>query len=310
MRQANNAILLGVVKNTTEMGKLAEAGRRLGRATGRTAAQGFADLATGIGRQSRLILDNLGIIISAERAYKAYAKSVDKAVTSLTDAEKRLAFQRAAFEAIDNSLAKLGPDMDTVGDKFNRFTANFRNFFIQLSRNVSDSFGGLLDAIESLAGDDLMAVFTANLNDAFTSLAKFVDENKDGIEEFISSVAAAARTLHNILESMAQGFAKFIKNVKTYGLGNAVALAFQDFLTVMGPTLRALWFDILKMFKTIIIEIVEFAGLTMRAAIFGLTGGETLQASAKATRALRGMSEKELRELSKTIAEYRKEVAA
>ena len=55
--------ILGVSKNSDEMAEMFDIAQRLGRALGRDTASSVESLVTGIGRQSRLMLDNIGIIV-------------------------------------------------------------------------------------------------------------------------------------------------------------------------------------------------------------------------------------------------------
>jgi predicted phage gp36 major capsid-like protein len=59
----------------------------------------------GIGRQSRLILDNLGIMVDAEETNKRDAASIRKTADELTDAEKKIAFTEEALRQLE---AKVG----------------------------------------------------------------------------------------------------------------------------------------------------------------------------------------------------------
>ena len=88
-QQANNAMVLGVSRNSDEMAEMFDIAQRLGRALGRDTASSVESLVTGIGRQSRLMLDNIGIIVKADEAYESYAKKLDINVDQLTDAEKK-----------------------------------------------------------------------------------------------------------------------------------------------------------------------------------------------------------------------------
>ena len=81
MKQANNAMLLGIVDSEDQMAELFDMAQRLASAVGQDAAFGIESLTTGIGRQSRLMLDNLGIIVRTEDAYKAYATQIKKNVS-------------------------------------------------------------------------------------------------------------------------------------------------------------------------------------------------------------------------------------
>ena len=69
LQSANNALILGVAKSSQEMNTMFGVAVKLGRAVGRTAKDSVDSLVTGIGRQSRMMLDNIGIIMSTEKAY-------------------------------------------------------------------------------------------------------------------------------------------------------------------------------------------------------------------------------------------------
>ena len=80
MEQANNAMLLGIAESDDQMAEMFDVAQRLGRALGKDAASSVESLITGIGRQSRLMLDNLGIVVKTEEAYKEYAKELKVSV--------------------------------------------------------------------------------------------------------------------------------------------------------------------------------------------------------------------------------------
>ena len=66
MTQANQAMMLGIVQSDDEMAKLFDTAQRLGQAIGVDTAHALESLTTGMGRQSKLMLDNLGIIVKTE----------------------------------------------------------------------------------------------------------------------------------------------------------------------------------------------------------------------------------------------------
>jgi len=69
---ANIAIMLGLP--TAELPKLFEAAMRLGHATGIDTKSAIQALSIGVGRQSRMVLDNIGVMFKAEDAYKAFPR--------------------------------------------------------------------------------------------------------------------------------------------------------------------------------------------------------------------------------------------
>ncbi len=152
--QANNALLLGLPVSEQDMGKLADAGRRLGRAMGIDAAKGLESLVVGIGRQSKLWLDNLGIIVDTDKAYKNFAKELGKQVGALTDAEKKLAFYGATMDSIDSKMVQLGEDQETVTDKMEQATVAYEKAQTALGTAIAPAatkgVSFLTDAINTL----------------------------------------------------------------------------------------------------------------------------------------------------------------
>jgi len=73
MANANKALLLGLDQEA--LPQLFKNAAIVGRAAGRTTTEAIEDITLGIGRQSRMILDNLGIILKAEDVYKDFAES-------------------------------------------------------------------------------------------------------------------------------------------------------------------------------------------------------------------------------------------
>ncbi len=86
--QANNAMVLGVTKNSDEMAEMFDMAQRLGRALGVDTERSIQSLVTGLGRQSVKMLDNIGIIVKSNEAYEDYAKANNLVASELTDVEK------------------------------------------------------------------------------------------------------------------------------------------------------------------------------------------------------------------------------
>jgi len=130
-QQANNAMVLGVSKNSDEMAEMFDIAQRLGRALGRDTASSVESLVTGIGRQSRLMLDNIGIIVKADKAYESYAKKLGINVEQLTDAEKKQAFLNATMESARAKVKTLGDETFTSQDVYDKLTTATTNLGTQ-----------------------------------------------------------------------------------------------------------------------------------------------------------------------------------
>ena len=149
LTQANNAMILGVSKNSDEMAEMFDVAQRLGRALGQDTAHSVESLITGIGRQSRLMLDNIGIIVKAEEAYEAYAKEVGKTTEELTDQEKKLAFNKAAMDAARKAVARLGAEQLSAQDKFDKFNVVLNDLSVLIGEKFVTT---VLPALETMTG--------------------------------------------------------------------------------------------------------------------------------------------------------------
>lgn len=138
MIQANNAMLLGVVQNEEEFSELIDSAQRLAKAVGKDTLFGIESLTTGIGRQSRLMLDNLGIIVKAEDAYKAMAQATGKSVEALTDLERKQAFITATMESVRSKVANLGKEELDASDATSKLTSAYKNLQGTIGKELQD----------------------------------------------------------------------------------------------------------------------------------------------------------------------------
>ena len=135
-QQANNAMILGVSKNSSEMAEMFDVAQRLGRALGRDTASSVESLITGIGRQSRLMLDNIGIIVKSDEAYEAYAKKLGITADQLSDVDKKQAFLIATMESARAKVKTLGDEVLSTKDNIDSFSTAFENLAVSIGKNV------------------------------------------------------------------------------------------------------------------------------------------------------------------------------
>jgi len=142
---ANQAMALGLPID--DLNNLFAAARKVGAAMGRTTLQSVQDLTTGIGRQSKLILDNLGIIVNTEQAYEDYAKALGKSSSELTDNESKTAFANAAISQLNKKAAILGDNISNVTTMQEKMTSSIKNlkteigtYLIPIVTDLTDVF--------------------------------------------------------------------------------------------------------------------------------------------------------------------------
>ena len=142
-QQANNAMILGVSKNSDEMARMFDVAQRLGAALGKDTKHSVESLITGIGRQSRLMLDNIGIIVKSDEAYKSYAAELGINADKLSDAEKKQAFLNATMEAAEKKLLDVGDEVLSYNAKFQVAGARMADMRVELGERLLPLFSAL-----------------------------------------------------------------------------------------------------------------------------------------------------------------------
>ncbi|UCG53557.1 MAG: hypothetical protein JSW58_08365 [Candidatus Latescibacterota bacterium] len=245
MRTTNNAVLLGVVKSEDEFSELAAIARRLGQAVGRDTVDAINDLSIGIGRQSRLILDNLGLIVKISEATETYATQLGKNVNNLTDAERRQAFFNAAMEAGRKKVKELGPDVRSITDSWGYFTAQISNTINTFARAFVG--GGIFESIATFLdrNSKKISAFANFVSRVFSSVIKeltgiFAGLTKaTGIEEFLAEatrlvVDGITFMLDNAAKLLLIGIRTIFSNFSVVALKLVLAVLAQIGVSIIG----------------------------------------------------------------------------
>jgi hypothetical protein len=153
MLSANKAMVLGVATNSEQFASLMEVARDRARAMGLTTTQAFNDIVTGIGRGSRMILDNLGIIVSLETANEEYAKSLGKTVEALTEDEKKQALLNAVLEQGQASLDKTSQNTMTASEMFEALKASIKDLSDGIGSNLLPVFNDVVVRIKNIVSN-------------------------------------------------------------------------------------------------------------------------------------------------------------
>tara|TARA_Y100001938_G_C8100582_1_gene441381 strand:- start:2743 stop:4545 length:1803 start_codon:yes stop_codon:yes gene_type:complete len=150
MTMSNNAMLLGIANSEDEMARLFDTAQRLASAVGEDAAFGVDSLVTGMGRQSKLMLDNLGIMVDTNKAYEDYAKELNKSTNELTDSERKTAFNNAALAEAERLVGKLGDEQLTTADKMTAMKVSFIDTATEIGTKLTPAFNNVLDTVSNL----------------------------------------------------------------------------------------------------------------------------------------------------------------
>lgn len=195
IKASNEAMLLGIVQSEEQWGKLAGAAVTVGRAMGQDASTAIADVTAGIGKQSAEVLNNLGVIVRAEDAYKAYAASVGKSVDDLTAAEKQQAFTAAATESLIAKAESLGETQDALGDRITRVRTVVTNYRDDLVRWANDHQGVTTAIAGTVSSAATLAPVIGNLRTSLGDaggLTGVLGSAKTGVKALTTSLVGKA----------------------------------------------------------------------------------------------------------------------
>ena len=197
MTQANNALLLGITDSEDQMAEMFDIAQRLAAALGEDTAFGVESLVTGLGRQSKLMLDNLGIMIDVEKANKTYAQQLGKTSKALTDAERKQAFVNAALAEGKRLVESAGKENLTYADR----VAAVRVQIDELSTKLGEA---LIPVIEKAL--PFLDKITMRLKNAFSPELITVEELNVAIEATEMQLAQLANASMFGSQSMKQFF--------------------------------------------------------------------------------------------------------
>ena len=186
MTQANNMMLLSITDSEDQMAEMFDVAQRLASALGQDTAFGVESLTTGLGRQSKLMLDNLGIMFDVEDANKKYADSVNKSVSELTEQERKQAFVNEAMFKARGLVDSLGEEQLTTADSISQMkTAVFElavTLGDQLSPFVVELSGKLVTMINQWGEFIRKVKGIETTKDTISSLTGQIEQLKDIME--------------------------------------------------------------------------------------------------------------------------------
>ena len=180
LQAANQALMLGLPAD--QLNELFEAAMKLGHAMGIDMKTAVESLATGIGRQSKLILDNLGVTFQASDAYEWYAKQLGVTANQLTENQKRLAWQKYAMMMVTEKAKELGDVISESQLKLEQYrasvenskaaTGGFMQSIVQLGMSIKQALGPLGVMVDVLGPSALQGVMIGLANSVIPALTK------------------------------------------------------------------------------------------------------------------------------------------
>jgi len=170
MRSASRAAFFGVpIERVPDLLKTA---RTAAIATGQEFSFMLESLVLGLGRQSPMILDNLGLTVKLGTATQRYADKIGKASGALTDQERKLALLDEIMRQNERQQRALGDAIDesTGSEKIQSLAAEWSNLRVEFGKLVdvplATFFHGLAEAIGSIDKEKLENLLVPEADEA------------------------------------------------------------------------------------------------------------------------------------------------
>jgi hypothetical protein len=146
---ANTGLLLGVAKTPAEFEKITKVATTLGRALGLSAERSIERFTAGLGRQSKLIIDDLGISTSALDAEieRIAQRDFGRLNKSLTQAQQASVFTAAALSLGEQKIKAIGDEAGEAQAAFERFAAQSENLQVTFGALLQPLGTGIVDAL-------------------------------------------------------------------------------------------------------------------------------------------------------------------
>lgn len=196
MKRANMGLLLGLKPDT--LLTFMEAASTIAQATGQEVGYMFESLTTGTARQSKLWLDNLGILINVDAANKAYADTLGVEVSALTEAERKLAFVNAAEKESIKKMEDLGGFVLDTKAKWDQLITSFKDASVVLGQRLMPEFDKILTWLVTnkdwmvTTFDEIFNIEIKNFGDLVVTqldnVKNWIDKNKGDIQWWVDTI--------------------------------------------------------------------------------------------------------------------------
>ena len=260
MKRANMGLMLGL--DTATLVQFMEAATSIAQATGESVGFMFESLTTGTARQSKLWLDNLGIIISLEKTNQAYADSLGITVGELTDTQKKTAFVNAAMDESKKKIQELGGYVIDTKTKWSQLETVFKDTTVSIGQKLMPELDKVLDW--TLANKDwfistfaeIFTIDVTNIGDAVVKsldkIKKWVDDNKSGVVSLFEEIENAATGVSNTIDLLLKNLGKvetfLSENINVVPYGESTRGTPQANLFQPGPSLS---YDVARAASTV-----------------------------------------------------------
>lgn len=234
MQLANKALGAGLIKTTEDMKTLSEGARALAKRTGGDTKEAFDTLTSAIASGRTAQLKQLGLFVDSKVAVEAFAKSVGKSVSDLTDAERAQALSAATLAQLKQELLTAAPPAADFGERIEQVRSALTNLRDSIGVIVAGSF---VDLANQFAGVGV------SVQDATEPITFFVNVLANGMVNAASIVRTMTQNISDDIQLLGDAFrllkagdisgaATALKGLKSATDG--VTLTWKDYTAVVG----------------------------------------------------------------------------
>jgi len=152
--QANLALSAGF--NVDQIEQLGGVALKASRALGRNLTDSFQRITRGAIKLEPELLDEIGIFTRIEPAVEAYANSINKSVSQLTQFERRQAFVNQVIKDGEAAFADIQGEGTSTQEVFEKLVANFSDLAIVVGKFIADSLVPFAEFLDKNLGNRLI----------------------------------------------------------------------------------------------------------------------------------------------------------
>ncbi len=178
-----------------------------GAAIGLSPLQAVEDFTTGVARESKMILDNLGIIVKIEDATASYAETLGKTADELTSTERQAAILSAAQESLFKTSKALPSLNEFASTSLNRLKVTMAETKDEIGKALVPVLKEFVDTLQGSLGpeaENIVEIFKRDFVPTLIEMARFIGANLPKAIKF-------ARDAFIFLGRVVRGMWNFIK---------------------------------------------------------------------------------------------------
>ena len=239
-----------------------------GAAIGLEPLQAVEDFTTGVARESKMILDNLGIIVNIQDATESYAKTLGKTATELSAVERQSAILAAAQSALEKTSKALPSLNEFASTSLNRLKVTMAETKDEIGKALVPALKELVDGLQGALGPEalnIVEIFKKDFLPTLTTIARFIGAN---LPKVIRFAVQAFRFFGRVVQNVWRFFETFL--IPTFNF------LYRVFVDRVLPVLEKAW----KFFETLGLGIIGIIGPsdTLRDSLLSLIPQPVLDA--------------------------------